>query len=164
MHKRSILWGGSLFAMAAAAADVSVVFVQPEKYTDSAYSRSFASPRDRAEVERDIEQHLQRLGARFLPEGDSLRVEVLDVDLAGHFEPLRFHSGSEVRIVRDITWPRIQLRYTLTRGDQMVGSGEERLSDMNFLSTPNRYSPDDRLRYEKAMLDNWFESRFGRRR
>jgi hypothetical protein len=57
-------------------------------------------------VERDIEQHLQRLGARVLPEGDSLRVEVLDVDLAGHFEPLRFHSGSEVRIVRDITWPR----------------------------------------------------------
>jgi hypothetical protein len=46
----------------------------------------------------------------------------------------------------------------------VVGSGEERLSDMNFLATPNRYSPDDRLRYEKAMLDHWFESRFGRRR
>ena len=164
MRKRSILWGGGLFAMAAAAADVSVVFVEPEKYTDSAYSRAFASPRDRAEVERDIEQHLQRLGARVLPQGDSLRVEVLDVDLAGHFEPLRLHGGTDVRIVRDITWPRIRLRYTLTRGDQVVGSGEERLSDMNFLATPNRYSPDDRLRYEKAMLDRWFESRFGRNR
>jgi hypothetical protein len=34
---------------------------------------------------------------------------------------------------------------------------------MDFLRASNRYSSSDRLRYEKAMLDDWFERRFGKR-
>lgn len=141
---------------------MSIAFVHPEQYTDPAYSHSFASERDRAEVRHDIEQHLQRLAERGLPASDTLRIEVLDIDLAGHFEPFRFRNGSDVRIVRDITSPRIKLRYTLTRGDRLVASAEEHLSDMNFLMSGNRYSSSDRLRYEKAMLDAWFEKRISK--
>ena len=157
--------GAGLIALAvpATAANVSVAFVHPEKYADAGYSHSFASERDRAEVQRDIEQHLQRLAERGLPASDALKIEVLDIDLAGHFEPFRFRNGPDVRIVRDITLPRIKLRYTLTRRDQLVASAEENLSDMNFLMSANRYSSGDRLRYEKAMLDDWFEKRITKR-
>lgn len=71
---------------------------QPENYADASYARSFARERDRAEVQRDIEQHLQRLAERGLPAGESLKIEVLDIDLAGQFEPFRFRNGTDVRI------------------------------------------------------------------
>ena len=63
--------------------------------------------------------------------------------------------------MREVTWPRIKLRYALTRGDQLLASGEEQLIDQNYLMMTNRYFVGDRLRYEKAMLDAWFERRIG---
>ena len=164
MHRRLFdLWPAGMLAIAvpAAAAGVSVSFIHPEKYVDAAYSRSYASEKDRAEVQRDIEGHLQRLAERGLPAGDTLTIEVLDIDLAGWFEPFTFRSGAQVRIMREVTWPRIKLRYALTRGDQLLASGEEQLIDQNYLMMTNRYFVGDRLRYEKAMLDAWFERRIG---
>jgi hypothetical protein len=32
---------------------------------------------------------------------------------------------------------------------------------MNFLMTVHPYAEDDRFRYEKPMLDDWFARRFG---
>lgn len=143
--------------------NLSVVFVNPENYSDASYSSTFSNAPDRADVQREIEQHFQRLVQRALPPGDSLKIEVLDIDLAGRVEPLRSRLGSDVRIIRDISWPRIALRYTLTHGEQAMPSREERISDLNYLSSHNRYSSGDRLRYEKAMLDRWFDERFGKR-
>lgn len=76
-------------------------------------------------------------------------MEVLDLDLAGWFNPFWPRSGGYVRVVCDIEWPRIKLRYTLRRGNQVVVSGEEQLVDMNYLMTVNRSPMSDRLRYEK---------------
>jgi hypothetical protein len=156
--------GVGLIAMAVpvAAADVSVAFVLPERYTDAGYSHSFATERDRTEIQRGIEQHLQRLAERGLPASDTLKIEVLDIDLAGRFEPWR-RLSSDVRIVSDISWPRIKLRYMLTRGDQLVAGAEEQIADLNYLVSLNRYPEGDRLRYEKAMLDDWFEKRIAKR-
>ena len=161
----STFLGAALLAVAvpAHAVNVSIAFAQPGTYADAGYSRALPSARERAESQRDIAQHLQRLAEHSLAGDESLAIEVLDIDLAGRFEPLRTSSGANVRIVRDITWPRIKLRYTLTRSDQLVVSAEEELSDMNYLASVNRYWSADRLRYEKAMLDDWFEKRIGKR-
>ena len=97
-----------------------------------------------------------------LAASDSLQVEVLDIDLAGDFQPLRWASFSDVRVVRDIASPRITLRYTAKLGDRVVTGPEEQLSNMNFLSSHNHYSSGDRLRYEKPMLDTWFAKQFGK--
>ena len=164
MNKSFALAAWSLLLVphfARAEANLSVVFVSPEKYSDASYSSSFANAPDRADVQRDIEQHLERLAKRALPPGESVKIEVLDIDLAGRVEPMRSRlGGSDVRVIRDITWPRMKLRYTLIRGDQVTPSREESLSDLNFLSSFNRYPNGDRLRYEKAMLDRWFRERF----
>lgn len=161
MHKHLSLVAVGFFAgmacASAASPNLTVAFIGPETYADASYSRSFASEKDRAEVQRDIEQHLLRLAERSLPAGDALKIEVLDIDLAGRFEPFSFRTGSDVRIVRDITWPRMKLRYTLTRGGEVVLSEEAQLADLNYLMSTNRYSSSDRLRYEKAMLDDWFD-------
>ena len=164
MKKSFSLFALSLLLLARfawAAPNLTVVFVDPENYSDASYSSSFANATDRAEVQREIEQHLQLLAHRSLAPGDSLKIEVLDIDLAGRVEPLRSRIGSDVRVIRDISWRRMTLRYTLTHGNQTTPSREERISDLNYLSSFNRYPSGDRLRYEKAMLDRWFKERFG---
>lgn len=138
-----------------AAPNLSVSFVHPENYTDAVYSGTRGNERERQDVQQALEQHLHALAERHLPAGRTLKIEVLDIDLAGHFEPWR-HRGYELRILRDVTWPSMRLRYTLSENDLVLASGEERLADMNYLGAPSIYSRDDRLRYEKAMLDRWF--------
>ncbi len=160
---RNFLLAGLLVAVGvASAATVSVTFVQPEKFTDAGHSRGRATERDLAELQQEMQQHLQRLADRKLASGDTLQVEVLDVDLAGDFEMNRLTRFSDVRVVRDIASPRITLRYTLKLGDRVVNGAEEQLSDLNFLQGFNHYSSGDRLRYEKPMLDKWFEKRFAK--
>ena len=166
MNTRAVLAASWLLAcsgMAAAGSGLSVTFVHPEGYADAAYGRASGGELERAEVQRDIELHLQRLAERGLRMGQALRVEILEIDLAGQFEPFRFRPGSDVRIFRDVSWPRLGLRYTLTIGGQVAESREEQLTDMDYLGSFNRYSRSDRLRYEKALLDAWFEKRIAGR-
>ena len=160
---RNFLGAGLLVAAGvASAATVSVTFVQPEKFTDAGHSRGRATERDLAELREDLQQHLQRLADRKLAASDTLQVEVLDIDLAGDFEMNRLTRFSDVRVVRDIASPRIKLRYSGKLGERVVTGAEEELSNMNFLWGHNRYAGGDRLRYEKPMLDAWFEKRFAK--
>ena len=164
---RNLLGAGLLVAAGAAsavssAATVSVTFVQPETFTDAGFSRGRATARDLAELQQEMQQHLQRLADRKLAAGDTLQVEVLDIDLAGDFESPRLARFSDVRVVRDFASPRIKLRYAVSQGDKVVTRGEDQLSDMSFLWSYNHYSGGDRLRYEKPMLDKWFEKRIAK--
>lgn len=138
---------------------LSVTFIHPETYTDASRSASYGSD---AYVLDDIRAHLQKLAARRLPAGYSLDIEVLDVDLAGYID-WRYRTG-DIRVIRDATWPRMTLSYTLKHGDDVVASArEQRINNMNFNWGVNLYGYNDPLRYEKAMLDEWFERAVTRR-
>lgn len=154
--------GAPVLALAAAAS-LTVDYVDPQHFRDAGYERSWPNDKERAAVTRDITAHLQALADRWLSAGAALHIDVLDIDLAGDFEPFATRTGRDLRIVRDVTWPRLKLRYTLTAADGRVTTAEETVSDMNFLGSINRYASGDRLRYEKAMLDDWFERRFASR-
>ena len=144
-------------ALAAAAANAAVVvsFTGADHYTD-------AKPDgyDRASALGGIERHLQELGERYLSPQQTLRIEVLDVDLAGRLEMTR--RGYEVRVLRDTgDGPVIQLRYTLESGGKVLDSREETLSDRSYMRLPRSINTDGAaLYYEKRLLDEWFKSRF----
>lgn len=143
----------------AAAGTASVAFVQAENFSDAGHERALPVPRDRARVQQALARHLERLAADRLPADASIAIEVLDIDLAGQFEPLR--NGAEVRVIRDVTGPRMRLRYVLTQGGRVVDAGEQWVTDIDFLTNWNPYPAADPLRYEKAMLDGWFTKNFG---
>ncbi|CAN5354205.1 hypothetical protein BH09PSE6_BH09PSE6_24120 [soil metagenome] len=147
---------GLLLGCHAWAADVTVTFIDPEHYRDAAYREPFLSGALTPDVRRDLAGFLVELGGKRLPPTESLRIEVLDVDLAGRLRPTGSAAIDEIRVMRDFDWPRIKLRYTLSRGEQVLASGEDNVTDMDYLQTVNRYSPGDRLRYEKPMLERWF--------
>lgn len=141
---------------ATARAAVDVVFVLPEHYLDAGlFDRLRRADRD-ITLDR-LRRHLEALGARDLTPTQTLTIEVLDIDLAGE---LRWWGAGEVRVLRSINWPRIKLRYTLMRDDEVVLSGEELVSDRAYLMRPSLRRSRDPLRYEKAMLDDWFRRRF----
>ena len=110
------------------------------------------------ERERELKEfsdYFARLDKK-LPAGQSLRIEVLDIDLAGRLYPRR--SGDDIRILNGgADWPRIHLRYTLEQDGKLLRSGDEQLSDMAYQDRLGRTSDSDPLRYEKRMLDDWFD-------
>lgn len=134
-----------------ASAAVMVTFTHPENYADMPFATY-----DKEQVMRDLQKHFDKLGAT-LPTGQDLKVEVLDIDLAGRIEP-GVHATRDLRIMRGrADWPVITLRYSLETQGKVLKSGKERIADMNYLLGYNHYAAGENLRYEKQMLDRWFE-------
>jgi Protein of unknown function (DUF3016) len=125
---------------------LTITFIHPETYRDASKSYGYGSD---AQVLDAIRVHLQKLAARELPAGYSLSIEILDIDLAGYID---WRYQGNVRVIRDATWPRMTLRYVLMHDGATIASQQERINNMNF----NWGGYSDPLRYEKAMLDDWF--------
>jgi hypothetical protein len=148
-----------MMVSAPAFASVNVTFVEPEHYTDLKQHDYAYGARSRDRILDRLRTHLEKLGAKHLTEGQSLSIEVLNIDLAGRYEP--FLVGHyDGRLADRVTWPSMRLRYVLTENGNEVLNAEERVSDLSYLENISiRYS-NDSLRYEKAMLDEWFVKRF----
>jgi hypothetical protein len=142
-----------LLAAASAAAGVSVTFSQPEKFSDVPFT-----PWERERLLKDLADHFSKVGEA-LPSGYDLKVEVLDIDLAGRPIPNFHGGGTEVRILRGgADWPHMHLRYSLEQGGTVIASGEDHLRDMAYLDRISRYT-NEPLRYEKQMIDDWFKQK-----
>nr|WP_229419560.1 DUF3016 domain-containing protein [Pseudoduganella dura] len=140
----------SLLALGAGGvcAEVVVNYVQPERFSDFP-----SDQRDRDRALRELTKHFGKLGAE-LPPGQTLRIDIKDVDMAGREIPRR--SVSSLRTYSSLDWPRIELQFEIESSGQTVHSGEVTLRDMGFSNRANRYYNGDVLRFEKQMLDEWF--------
>lgn len=137
-------------------AQVRVSFTKPESFADATYDNR---PNSRTQVTGDLSKAFVDLGKRYLSPTQRLEIEVTDIDLAGRYEPWQIRNP-DTRYLRDVTWPRIKLKFRLLDGDREISRGEDQLSDMNYLSRAGFGQSSDRLKYEKAMLDDWFRGRF----
>jgi len=144
------------FTAAQAAGVVDVSFVNPQQFADAG--------RGSVEIEHNtkiLAEHLQGLAKR-LPDGQTLKVEVLDVDLAGEVKPF-FRHRDDVRVLKGTAdWPRITLRYTLAAGGRTLASGEERVADLNYMQDLHGYRSQQALAHERRMLDRWFDELIAR--
>jgi hypothetical protein len=150
---RLVLAGLFALSAGAASAGVTVTYDHPEKFSDLPWNAS-----DRQTVLQDLTAHFDKLAAMLAP-GTDLKVEVLDVDLAGrvHYSP---HRSTDIRVLNGgADWPHMHLRYTIERDGKVVASGEDQLNNMAYLERNNRYSTGDNLRYEKQMIDDWFKDK-----
>lgn len=146
----------AIAAVGAAAAGVQVNFVKPEKYHDEDFRRPFK----RDGVVAEFRKIFDKLGKIYLGKGETLRIDVLNVDLAGRYEP--WNGLNDVRVLRDVTPPSFKLRYTLTKGRKVLKRGEETVTDMNYLWNPSAGRSGERFAYEKNLLRDWFRRRFKR--
>jgi hypothetical protein len=137
-----------LLASASAFATATVSFVEIGKMTDV--------PHDfhkREDMQFLFREHLNLLSEK-LPTGQVLKVDFLDIDLAGDEFPRV--AVRDIRVLKgQADWPRMHLRYSIEQDGKIVGSGESKLSDPGYLMGTNSYSRD-LYGHEKQMLDDWF--------
>lgn len=145
---------GLLALTATAQADVQVNFVKPETFVDIKDNNGFRQD----EILKDIEAHLVAQAQKHLP-GRDVRINVTDVDLAGHVEPFG-RSATWVRVMRTVTLPSLTLNYEVLDGGKVVQQGKAQLRDMNYQDGFISYFTSDTLRYEKRMIDRWFQDEF----
>ena len=151
-----VLQAGALAAVlalpaSAATAAATVTYVEPDRFTDVPFA-----PWERERVLKELTAHFEKLAAS-LPPGQELKVEVLDLDLAGQVKP-NFRGGQDLRVMNGgADWPHMHLRYSITEGGKVIKSGEEKLSNMQYLNRMNQYGNNELLRYEKQMLDDWLK-------
>ena len=139
----------------AMAGEVKISFVDQASFSDAG-----ATPWEEQATLDALAKHLQALGKRYLPADQVLKVELLDVDLAGTVRPSR-RAGTSLRFVRGgADWPRIKLRYTLEVNGQPLLNGEESVADMDYANSLGSSRGSGPLHYEKHMLDGWFKARF----
>jgi len=135
----------------AAWAQVSVSYVKPDEFIDVP-----RSPIDRERMLKDFTQYFSTFDKK-LPTGQQLKIEVLDIDLAGRLWPRR-SGGDDIRVMNGgADWPHMKLRYTLEENGTVLRSGESELSNMMYQQRSTRLSDSDPMRYEKQMIDDWFE-------
>ncbi|OON59711.1 hypothetical protein B0920_20725 [Massilia sp. KIM] len=139
------------FGAGTASAGVTVNYIESERFSDLPFA-----PWEREEVLKNLNDYFTKLGAN-LPQGQDLTIDVTDIDLAGREYPTR-GSGRDLRVLKGMAdWPIITLRYSLTQDGQVLRSGDAKLADMSYLQRINRWSDSDTLRYEKRMIQEWFD-------
>ena len=138
-----------------------VVFFHPEKFAD-VKDDNVGSEKGRDAILGLIRDYVVQQSAYYVPAGQKLTVTVTDVDLAGDFEPWRGPNAMDVRIIKDIYPPRVDLAYTLTDASgKVLKEGKRQLRDLAF-NMKLSINTNDPLRHEKALLDDWFRRDFTR--
>ena len=139
-------------APAQAAGVVQVRFVEPQNFTD-VRDGSYLLDQNL----RSLERVVIHAAAPHVADGQTLTIDITDVDLAGYI-----HPGAMPRAVRVLRggadWPRITLRWRLEGAAPR--SGEAVVQDLDYQS---RFAPAQGatgLTYEKRMLQDYFRSQF----
>jgi hypothetical protein len=136
---------------------VSVVFVEPQTFTDVKVTRWGGNS---ANLLDELQQFMRATGEARVPAGLRLEIRVTDIRLAGNIEPGRGPRLDNVRIVRSIYPPCIKLEFRVTDGKgAVVKEGKRELTDAAFLMR-DPWPTDDYLRYEKNLLRDWFRAEF----
>lgn len=136
---------------------VKVNWQNPEKYSDirpssgtkKAYQKRVISAFDK--IWADL--------AAKLPAGHSLLVTVKDLDLAGDVNPMYRIDHSDIRVVKEIYFPRMTFDYQLldSNGQVVLAEQDVKIKDMGFMNSSPIGLGSTEFVYEKQMLKNWFQ-------
>ena len=157
-----LFFAASAIAQVADTSRVQVKWAPDEQLTEvrqNSLHRGYMQP---AQWQKALGDYLKRRAERLLPAGQGLDVSVDDIKLAGDYEPWRGPSMQDVRILKDIYPPRIDLHFRLTGVDgKTLREGSAKLRDLAYLlrGLPNDNDP---LRYDKRLLGDWLDSEFRR--
>jgi hypothetical protein len=138
-----------------------VQFFEPKNFTD--VKDSYTGDYERTTYLDQIRDYVMDQSKYYVPNGWHLSVTFTDIDMAGDFEPWRGPQFDDIRIVKDIYPPRINLTFQLVDAEgHVVKEGKRELKDLAFLMKINMSFRDDPVRHEKALLDDWFRTEFPR--
>jgi hypothetical protein len=135
--------------------NVSVHYKDSQNFTE-ARNDAMSHRTDANDYLKPLKAYIAERAAKVLSPGQRMDIEVTDVDRAGEYEPWRGPRFDDVRIIKDIYPPRIDLNFTLYDADgKVLKQGSRKLRDIAFLSRGTVTPQQDPLRYEKGVIDLW---------
>ena len=115
------------------------------------------------EWQKQLTDYVVRRADTLLPPGQQLDIAIDDIKLAGDFEPWQGPDAQDIRFMRDIYPPRVDLHYKLTDAHgTTIREGKARLRDLGYLQRP-MLNDNDPLRYDKRLLGDWLSREFRNR-
>ena len=125
-----------LVTFLSSAATSEVKWTNPDKYRDVDAGDGHRA-KFKARIFANFEEHFSLLAEK-LPEGQTLLIDVKDVDLAGDVH----QNMQRIRVIKEIFFPRIEFSYQVLDGNKNVlTSGDVNLKDMSFMMGSNlRYN------------------------
>jgi len=140
---------GMVCVAAQATGRAEVSYAAQDRLTDAGFS-----VHEVLRTQRLLTAHLERL-AQALPDGQVLKIEVRDIDLAGEPDTLVFDRVRVLGRVPDS--PRLDLRFELRAdGGDLLRQGDVVLTDMAYLQRGIGVRRSQPLAYERRLLDDWF--------
>src|SRR5579863_3823544 len=168
LNSRSLL-AATFFALAAAAPTygseplptrVQVAWAPTDSLTEVKHNpmhRGWQRPNDWM---KSLGDYLRKRADSVLPPGEQLEVTIDDIKLAGDFEPWRGPEAQDIRFMKDVYPPRVDLHYKLLASDgSTIREGSDKLRDMAYLMRTVPFE-NDPLRFDKRMLDDWLNHEF----
>lgn len=147
----------TLPGLAAAAGPVTVEFPGAGRYTDIRDRWVRTAPEKNLNL-KALRRHLEKSAARRLPPGESLTIRFTDIDLAGDYNTPLTGPGQDIRVVTDLYPPRLKFDWERRSADGAVlARGSESLRDLGFLVHGGHRRLNERLPYEKQLLDTWLK-------
>ena len=96
------------------------------------------------------------------PSGAKLQWPIDDISLAGRLQPIYRPGQQDMRVMKESYWPWMNLHFVLLAADgTTIREGEAKLSDGSYLRRAVASDPNDPLRYDKRMVDEWLRTEFG---
>lgn len=151
----SMILLATMMATQAQAGEVKVTWQEPEKFTDIRPGNESKSG-FQARMIKELDQIFADM-AKKLPDAYQWDVTVTDVDLAGDVRPFFRNTVDDIRVIKDLYWPRMTFSFNLKdEKGKSIASGTENIKDMNFLMRSGLATGNSSFRYEEQMLRDWF--------
>lgn len=136
---------------------IKVNWQHPEKYSDIRPSSG-----TKKSYQKRVIAAFDKIWADFaekLPVGHTLQVTVKDLDLAGDVNPMYRIDHSDIRVIKEIYFPRMTFDYQLLDSTGQVVAAEQdvKVKDMGFMNSSPIGLGNTEFIYEKQMLKNWFQ-------
>ncbi len=136
---------------------VNVSWQHPEKYSDIRPSSG-----TKKSYQKRVISAFDKIWADFsekLPAGHTLQITVKDLDLAGDVNPMYRIDHSDIRVIKEIYFPRMTFDYQLldSTGQVVVAEQDVKVKDMGFMNSSPMGLGNTEFIYEKQMLKNWFQ-------
>ena len=130
---------------------------QLSEVKDNQFHRGWLRPKDWMQ---SLGDYLRQRADVTLPPGEKLDVTIDDIKLAGDFEPWHGPAAEDIRFMKDIYPPRIDLHYRLLDANgSVLREGSSKLRDLSYLQRVVPSSTDP-LRYDKRLLSDWLRKEF----
>lgn len=141
----------------AQAAQVEVEFDESKRYTDVRPGMGRSKKSYKEDVFASITKYFVEHGEK-LPKDQKLNIKVTNIDLAGE---TRYSSIHDVRVVKDIYFPRLEFKYELKdASDKTVTSGDANIKDMNFMRRSSFRNSSSHLPAEENLIKDWYKETF----